>query len=119
MGKLKAAAFSVSIDGYGAGPDQDIDNPFGVGGMQLPAWMLKTNYFHKMTGRQGGSTDISDQIAKASMENLDAWIMGRTPAKRWGKPDELVGAAVFLSSQASDYVNGQLIYVDGGILAVL
>jgi dihydrofolate reductase len=77
MGKLKAAAFSVSLDGYGAGPNQDLDNPFGVGGMQLPAWMLKTSYFHKMTGRQGGSTDISDEIAHASMQNLGAWIMGR------------------------------------------
>jgi gluconate 5-dehydrogenase len=50
---------------------------------------------------------------------FDAWVKGRTPSKRWGKPEELVGAAVFLSSQASDYVNGQIIYVDGGMLAVL
>ena len=47
------------------------------------------------------------------------WVIGRTPAKRWGRPDELVGAAVFLASHASDYVNGQIIYVDGGMLAVL
>jgi gluconate 5-dehydrogenase len=44
---------------------------------------------------------------------------GRTPSRRWGKPEELVGAAVFLASAASDYVNGQIIYVDGGMLAVL
>ena len=50
---------------------------------------------------------------------FDAWVKGRTPAKRWGKPDELVGTAVFLASSASDYVNGQIIYVDGGMLAVL
>lgn len=50
---------------------------------------------------------------------FDAWVKGRTPAKRWGKPDELIGAAVFLASSASDYVNGQIIYVDGGMLAVL
>ena len=47
------------------------------------------------------------------------WVIGRTPAKRWGRPEELVGAAVFLASSASDYVNGQIIYVDGGMLAVL
>ena len=47
------------------------------------------------------------------------WVVGRTPAKRWGRPEELVGAAVFLASRASDYVNGQIIYVDGGMLAVL
>ena len=45
--------------------------------------------------------------------------MARTPAKRWGRPDELVGAAVFLASAASDYVNGQIIYVDGGMLAAM
>ena len=50
---------------------------------------------------------------------FDAWIRGRTPAGRWGDPAELVGAAVFLASAASDFVNGQVIYVDGGILAAL
>ena len=50
---------------------------------------------------------------------FDAWVKGRTPAKRWGKPEELVGVAVFLASSASDYVNGQIIYVDGGMTAVL
>src|SRR5690349_17297578 len=77
MGKLKAAAFSVSLDGYGAGPNQDIDNPLGVGGMQLHDWMRKTNFFHQMTGKQGGSTGIDDDFAKSSMEDLGAWIMGR------------------------------------------
>ncbi len=50
---------------------------------------------------------------------FNAWVVGRTPARRWGRPDELIGAAVFLASRASDYVNGQIIYVDGGMLAVL
>ena len=50
---------------------------------------------------------------------FDAWVKGRTPARRWGRPDELVGVAVFLASAASDYVNGQIIYVDGGMTAVL
>jgi gluconate 5-dehydrogenase len=50
---------------------------------------------------------------------FNAWVLGRTPARRWGKPGELIGAAVFLASAASDYVNGQIIYVDGGMLAVL
>jgi gluconate 5-dehydrogenase len=47
------------------------------------------------------------------------WVVARTPARRWGKPGELIGAAVFLASAASDYVNGQIIYVDGGMMAVL
>ncbi len=50
---------------------------------------------------------------------FDAWVKGRTPARRWGRPDELVGTAVYLASAASDYVNGQIIYVDGGMSAVL
>jgi len=50
---------------------------------------------------------------------FDSWVTARTPAGRWGHPDELVGAAVFLSSAASDFVNGQILYVDGGILASL
>ena len=51
--------------------------------------------------------------------DFNKWICSRTPAGRWGKPEELVGAAVFLSSSASDFVNGQIIYVDGGLLAAL
>jgi gluconate 5-dehydrogenase len=52
-------------------------------------------------------------------EAFDAWLRARTPAARWGQVEELVGAAVFLASSASDFVNGQVIYVDGGIVAVI
>ncbi|MFB0516556.1 MAG: SDR family oxidoreductase [Candidatus Neomarinimicrobiota bacterium] len=50
-------------------------------------------------------------------EKFDAWLCSRTPANRWGEPEELIGAAVFLASKASDYVNGHILYVDGGMLA--
>ena len=50
---------------------------------------------------------------------FDAWVKASNPAKRWGQPEELIGTAVFLASRASDYVNGQIIYVDGGWLSVL
>ena len=50
---------------------------------------------------------------------FDGWVKGRTPSPRWGRPEELIGTAVYLASSASDYVNGQIIYVDGGIMAVL
>jgi gluconate 5-dehydrogenase len=50
---------------------------------------------------------------------FDAWVKARTPARRWGRPEELIGTAVFLASPASDYVNGQIIYVDGGMVSVL
>ena len=61
------------------------------------------------------------ELTRPLMEDaeFDAWIKARTPAARWGRPEELVGAAVFLSSAASDFVNGQVVYVDGGILAAL
>lgn len=50
-------------------------------------------------------------------ETFNAWLCGRTPANRWGDPQELIGAAIFLSSAASSYVNGHILYVDGGMLA--
>jgi gluconate 5-dehydrogenase len=62
-------------------------------------------------------TDMNQALVDDATFN--AWVIGRTPARRWGKPGELIGAAVFLASAASDYVNGQIIYVDGGMLAVL
>jgi gluconate 5-dehydrogenase len=57
--------------------------------------------------------------ALTSNEAFDGWVKARTPAKRWGTPDDIVGTVVFLSAPASDFVNGQIIYVDGGISAVL
>lgn len=63
------------------------------------------------------ATDMN--AALISDEKFDAWVKGRTPARRWGQPDELAGTAVYLASKASDYVNGQIIYVDGGMLSVL
>lgn len=62
-------------------------------------------------------TDMNEALI--ANPQFDAWVKGRTPARRWGKPEELVGAAVFLASAASDYVSGQIIYVDGGMISVL
>jgi gluconate 5-dehydrogenase len=64
---------------------------------------------------------FATELTKPLVENpeFNAWVCQRTPAGRWGRPDELVGAAVFLSSHASDFVNGQILYVDGGMLASL
>ena len=64
---------------------------------------------------------LSPMLNQALVDDpaFNAWVVGRTPSKRWGKPGELIGTAVFLASAASDYVNGQIIYVDGGMLAVL
>jgi len=64
---------------------------------------------------------METELNRALMANAEfnRWICGRTPAGRWGKPEELIGAAVFLSSRASDFVNGQMLAVDGGLLAAL
>ncbi|MET0208746.1 MAG: SDR family oxidoreductase, partial [Burkholderiaceae bacterium] len=62
-------------------------------------------------------TDMNEALV--NNKDFDTWVKASNPAQRWGRPEELVGAAVFLSSAASNYVNGQIIYVDGGWLSVL
>jgi dihydrofolate reductase len=77
MGKLKVAAFSISLDGYGAGPDQDREHPLGHGGEQLHGWALETKTFRTMFGQEGGGEGIDEGFASRSMEGMGAWIMGR------------------------------------------
>jgi gluconate 5-dehydrogenase len=55
----------------------------------------------------------------AENPEFDSWLKNRTPAGRWRQPEELIGTIVFLASEASDFVTGQIVYVDGGILACL
>jgi dihydrofolate reductase len=77
MSRLCVRAFSVSLDGYGAGPDQSLENPLGVNGMNLHQWAFKTRTFRKMFGQDGGDADVDDEFAARSFANLGAWIMGR------------------------------------------
>lgn len=85
MSKLRINAFSVSIDGYGAGPGQSIDDPLGAGGMALHEWILGTRTFQEMVGGVAGAAadgtapreDADDAYAARAMENLGAWILGR------------------------------------------
>ncbi len=62
-------------------------------------------------------TDMNEQLAADPA--FDGWVKSRTPARRWGKPEELAGTAIYLASSASDFVNGQIVYVDGGMISVL
>ena len=77
MPKLRVMSFSLSLDGFGAGPEQSIDNPLGIGGMGLHQWAFATRTFRKMFGQDGGSTGIDDQFAARGFENVGAWILGR------------------------------------------
>ena len=77
MSSLRVAAFSLSLDGYGAGPDQSLENPLGVNGMKLHQWAFATRTFKKMFGQEGGETGVDDAFAVRSFDNIGAWIMGR------------------------------------------
>jgi dihydrofolate reductase len=77
MTKLRVDSFSISLDGYGAGPNQSFDNPLGVGGESLHDWFVVTRSFHQVAGQDGGETGVDDDFAARGAENLGAFIMGR------------------------------------------
>jgi dihydrofolate reductase len=77
MPKLCVRSFSLSLDGYGAGPDQDLDNPLGVGGGALHEWAFATRTFRRMFGGTGGTTGIDEDFAARGFANIGAWILGR------------------------------------------
>ncbi|HEY0742581.1 MAG TPA: dihydrofolate reductase family protein [Chryseosolibacter sp.] len=77
MSKVKVSAYSVSLDGYGAGPDQSLENPLGKRGEELHNWFFPTRMFQKMYGKEQGLEGIDNDFAERSFENLGAWIMGR------------------------------------------
>jgi len=77
MSKVCVAAFSISLDGFGAGPHQNLQNPLGVRGTELHNWFFHTEVFKKMTGQSGGSRGIDNDFAAQSFANVGAWILGR------------------------------------------
>ncbi len=77
MSRLRVHAFSISIDGYGAGPRQDMDNPLGVGGLAVHGWAHATRTIRQMFGADGGTTDIDNEFAARGFTNVGAWILGR------------------------------------------
>jgi dihydrofolate reductase len=77
MTRVRVNMFSVSLDGYGAGPDQSTEEPLGVGGESLHEWAVGTRSFQKLYGNEGGSTGVNDEFVVRAMENLGAWILGR------------------------------------------
>jgi len=92
MQKLRVESFSLSLDGYAAGPNQDLNNPLGVGGKALHTWAFPTRTFQKMFGKDQGTTGVDDDFAARGFDNIGAWIMGRNmfgpsrgpwPAEEW------------------------------------
>jgi dihydrofolate reductase len=77
MSKVKVCAFSVSLDGYGAGPEQSRENPLGKRGEELHEWIFPTRMFTKLYGKGDGTEGIDNDFAEKSFENIGAWIMGR------------------------------------------
>jgi dihydrofolate reductase len=77
MPKLRVQSFSISIDGYGAGPNQDVQNPLGVGGRALHEWAFATRTFRRMFGQEGGATGVDDDFAARGFADIGAWILGR------------------------------------------
>lgn len=77
MSKVKVAAFSVSLDGYGAGPNQSLEAPLGQRGEELHTWFFPTRAFQRMHGDGDGTMGVDNDFGERSFENIGAWIMGR------------------------------------------
>lgn len=76
MSKLRVSSFSISLDGYGAGPDQSVKEPLGKGGESLHDWFIPTRTFQRMSGKDG-TTGVDNDFAARGFDNIGAWIMGR------------------------------------------
>ena len=77
MPRLRVSSFAVSIDGFGAGPNQDLQHPIGVGGLGLMEWFFETRTWKHMHGLEGGETGIDDDLAAEGLRGIGAWILGR------------------------------------------
>ena len=78
MTRLRVESFTISLDGYGAGPDQDINRPLGVGGTELHQWLLPTRTCQRtLFDSDGGTTGVDDDFAARGFQNVGAWILGR------------------------------------------
>jgi len=77
MTRLRVLSFSMSIDGFSAGPDQDLQNPLGVGGPELFDWFFHTRTWQQQHGGDEGESGVDDDFAAQSFDNIGAWILGR------------------------------------------
>jgi dihydrofolate reductase len=78
MTRVRVEGFTISLDGYGAGPNQSIDNPLGIGGTDLHQWLFPTRTLQRaLFGNDGGTTGVDDDFAARGFANVGAWILGR------------------------------------------
>ena len=77
VGRVRVAGFSISLDGYGAGPDQSLQDPLGKGGRELHRWFIGTRSFRTMIGQEGGSEGVDETFGHRSMDGFGAFILGR------------------------------------------
>jgi dihydrofolate reductase len=77
MSKLRVENFAISIDGYGAGPNQDLQNPLGIGGPEMMQWFFPTLVWRRMQGLEGGETGVDNRMAERGFAGVGAWILGR------------------------------------------
>ncbi|HEU5126130.1 MAG TPA: dihydrofolate reductase family protein [Verrucomicrobiae bacterium] len=77
MTKLRVNSFSISLDGYGAGPNQSLENGLGEGGESLHEWIFPTRTFRKLQGEEDGETGVDDDFVARGLDNIGAWILGR------------------------------------------
>lgn len=77
MSKLCVRCFAMSIDGFGAGPDQDLQHPLGVRGPELMDWLFHSRFWQRMHGKEGGETGVDDDMAARGFAGIGAWILGR------------------------------------------
>src|SRR5215831_17723850 len=77
VGRVRVAGFSLSLDGFGAGPEQSLENPLGKRGLELHPWFIRTRSFQAMFGKSGGSGGVDDEYGHRSMDGFGAFILGR------------------------------------------
>ena len=77
MSKLRVQSFAISLDGYGAGPRQDLQNPLGVNGPELMEWVFPTRVWRRMQGQGDGETGVDNEMAEQGFAGVGAWILGR------------------------------------------
>ncbi len=137
MSKIKISAFTISLDGFGAGLNQSEENPLGVKGQELHGWMIPTKMAQRMIfGKDGGTEGTDNDFAEKSMENIGAWIMGRNmfaPSRDtwtddewkgwWGEEPPYHGPTYILTHHARDPIEmkgGTTFYfITGGIESAL